>query len=214
MSDRRFYEQATPDARRSAPAAARNSGPILDVLRTCLPERGLVLEIASGTGEHAVAFARKFPGLTFQPSDPDPSALGSIAAWRDEAALPNLREPVALDVRAPEWPLTRADAILCINMTHISPWSATEGVMRGAGRLLEESGLLYLYGPYRRAGVETAPSNEEFDVSLKARDPEWGLRHVEDVVAEAGRNGLALERIVEMPANNLSLVLRKGSISG
>lgn len=209
MSER-FYEESGADARRSAPAVARNTQPILDVLRGCLPDQGLVLEIASGTGEHAVAFAREFPGLVFQPSDPDPSALGSIASWRAEAALPNLREPVVLDARAREWPAESADAILCINMVHISPWAATEGLMRGAGRLLEEGGLLYLYGPYRRAGVETAPSNEAFDASLKARNPEWGLRQLEDVAAEAKRNGLALDTVVPMPANNLSAVFRKG----
>lgn len=213
MTDRRFYEEPGADARRVAPAAARNTGPILDVLRGCLPDRGLVLEIASGTGEHAVAFARAFPHLLFQPSDPDPSALRSIRAWRAEAGLFNLLEPISLDVRARDWPVEEADALLCINMTHISPWSATEGLMRGAGRLLGPGGTLYLYGPYRREGVETAPSNEAFDESLRARDSEWGLRKVEDVAAEARRHGFALDAIVPMPANNLSLVLRK-PISG
>lgn len=209
MADRRFYEEPGVDARRSAPAAARNTGPIIDVLRGCLPDRGLVLEIASGTGEHAVAFARAFPQLLLQPSDTDPSALRSIAAWRSEARLANLLEPVALDVRAQEWPVERADAVLCINMIHISPCAATEGLMRGAGRVLGPGGLLYLYGPYRRKDAQTAPSNEAFDESLRARDPEWGLRYVEDVVAEAEANGFALDAIVPMPANNLSVVLRK-----
>ena len=209
MTDRRFYEEPGPDARRSAPAAARNMEPILDVLRGWLPERGLVLEIASGTGEHAVAFAREFPRLLIQPSDADPGALRSIAAWRAESGLFNLLEPLPLDVRARDWPVERADAILCINMVHISPWSATESLMRGVGRLLGQDGRLYLYGPYRQEGVETAPSNEAFDESLKSRDPEWGLRLVEDVVAEAEKNGFALERTIPMPANNLSLLLRK-----
>ncbi len=197
------------DGRRSAPHVARNAVPIADVLREILPERGLVLELASGTGEHSLQFARKFPRLLWQPSDPEPSALRSIEAWRVESGLFNLLPPVPLDVRAAEWPVTQADALLCINMIHISPWSATAGLMRGAGRLLHEGAPLYLYGPFRRAGVETAPSNEAFDESLRARDSEWGLRDLEEVVAEAEKNGLALDRIVEMPANNISAVLRK-----
>ena len=200
----------TGEDRRSAPHVARNAGPIVDVLRDALPERGLVLEIASGTGEHARHFARAFPGLLWQPSDPEPAALRSIEAWRAEAGLFNLLPAIALDARAAEWPVEAADAILCINMIHISPWSATSGLMRGAGRLLAPGALLYLYGPYRRAEVETAPSNEAFDDSLKARDPDWGLRDLEDVAAEAERHGFALERVVPMPANNLSLLFRKG----
>jgi SAM-dependent methyltransferase len=197
------------DDRRSAPAAARNAAPILDVLRDVLPARGLILEVASGSGEHALHVAREFPGLLVQPSDAEPAALRSIEAWRTEAGLSNLLPAVALDARAAEWPVVAADAILCINMIHISPWAATEGLMRGAGRLLAPGALLYLYGPYRRAGIETAPSNEAFDESLRARDPEWGLRNVEHVVAEAEANGLHLDRIVAMPANNVSVVLRK-----
>lgn len=198
------------DHRRSAPHVARNAGPIADVLRELLPERGLVLEVASGTGEHVLHFAREFPKLLWQPSDPEPSALRSIEAWRVEAGLFNLLPAVSLDARAAEWPVDRADAVLAINMVHISPWSATAGLMRGAGRLLAPGAPLYLYGAYRRAGVATAPSNAAFDESLKARDPEWGLRDLDDVAAEAGRHGLALERVVEMPANNLSVVFRKG----
>ncbi|HEX8640590.1 MAG TPA: DUF938 domain-containing protein [Allosphingosinicella sp.] len=194
----------------SAPAAERNAEPILEVLRRVLPERGLVLEVASGTGQHAVRFAGAFPKLLFQPSDPEPAALRSIEAWRAEAALFNLLPPVALDARAAEWPVGAADAILCVNMVHISPWSATVGLMRGAGRILDPGAPLYLYGPYLQAGVETAPSNLAFDESLKARNAEWGLREVEAVAAEAEKNGHALERIVPMPANNLSLVFRKG----
>jgi SAM-dependent methyltransferase len=198
------------DHRRSAPHVARNAEPIADVLRELLPERGLVLEVASGTGEHVLHFAREFPKLLWQPSDPEPSALRSIEAWRAEAGLFNLLPAISLDARAAEWPVERADAVLAINMVHISPWSATAGLMRGAGRLLAPGAPLYLYGAYRRAGIETAPSNEAFDESLKARDPEWGLRDLDDVAAEAGRHGLALERVVEMPANNLSVVFRKG----
>ena len=195
--------------RRSAPHVARNAAPIVEVLSEVLPERGLVLEVASGTGEHAVHFARAFPNLLFQPSDPEPASLRSIEAWRAEAGLFNLLPAIPLDARSAQWPLERADAILCINMVHISPWAATAGLMRGAGRLLAEGAPLYLYGAYRQAGVETAPSNEAFDASLRERNPEWGVRDLEEVVAEAEKNGLALERVVEMPANNLSVVLRK-----
>jgi SAM-dependent methyltransferase len=197
------------DPRRSAPHVARNAGPIAKVLGAVLPERGLVLEIASGTGEHILHFSRQLPQLTFQPSDPDPAALASIEAWRAEAGSANLLPPIALDARAANWPVAAADAILCINMIHISPWAATLGLLRGAARLLAPGAPLYLYGPYRRAGVATAPSNEVFDASLSARDPEWGLRNVEEVVAAAERQGLWLDSVVEMPANNLSLVLRK-----
>jgi len=179
------------------------------VLRGVLPPRGLVLEVASGTGEHVVHFAREFADLLWQPSDPDPAALRSIQAWRGDAGLPNLLPPVALDARDAHWPAEAADAILAINMVHISPWAATAGLMRGAGRLLGPGAPLYLYGAYRRAGVETAPSNEAFDESLKARDPRWGLRNLEDVVAEAAANAFRLEAVTAMPANNLSVVFRK-----
>lgn len=154
-------------------------------------------------------FAAAFPDLQWQPSDPDPTALRSIEAWRAEVGLINLLAPLPLDVRADSWPVARADAILSINMVHISPWSATAGLIRGAGRLLWPGAPLYLYGPYRQAGVETAPSNEAFDQSLRSRDPSWGLRDLEDVVAEAEANGFRLETVVPMPANNLSVVLRK-----
>ena len=197
------------DDRRSAPHVARNAGPIADVLREVLPARGLVLEVASGTGEHVLHFAREVPTRLWQPSDPEPAALRSIEAWRAESGLFNLLPAMSLDARAASWPVAEADAILCINMAHISPWAATVGLLRGAGRLLAAGAPLCLYGPYRRAGVETAPSNEAFDESLKARDPEWGLRDLEDVAAEAEQHGLALERVVEMPANNLTVVLRK-----
>lgn len=196
--------------KREAPAAARNRDPIAAVLRDVLPERGTVLEVASGTGEHAVHFARAFPHLCFRPSDPDPLARQSIQAWRDEERLDNLLPPIALDAAAENWPIDNADAILCINMVHISPWAATEGLLRNAGRLLGRGAPLYLYGPYRQQNVDTAPSNEAFDHSLKSRNPQWGLRNLEDVVAGAGRQGLALERVVPMPANNISVIFRKG----
>lgn len=198
------------DERRSAPHVERNAVPIAEVLAGILPARGLVLEVASGTGEHVLHFARAFPKLLWQPSDPDPAALRSIEAWRAEAGLFNLLPPVSLDARAAEWPVAEAEAILCINMIHISPWAATAGLMRGAARLLGEGAPLFLYGAYRREGVDTAPSNEAFDESLRARDADWGVRNLEDVVAEAEKNGLRLEAVTEMPANNLSVVFRKG----
>ena len=196
------------DPRRFAPATERNREPIAQVLGGVLPARGRVLEVASGTGEHVVHFARAFPDIVWQPSDPDPGALASIAAWKAEAGLGNVLEPIRLDAAA-TWPAVEADAILCINMVHISPWAATEGLMRGAKAVLKPGAPLILYGPYRRAGVPTAPSNEAFDASLRARDPEWGLRTVEAVAAEALAQGLELERLVEMPANNLTLAFRR-----
>ena len=174
-----------------------------------LPTCGLVLEVASGTGEHIVHFARTFSDLLWQPSDPEPSALRSIEAWRAESGLPNLLSAVSLDARADRWPVAEADAILAINMVHISPWEATVGLIRGAGQLLGAGAPLYLYGAYRLDGVETAPSNEAFDASLRARNAEWGLRDLEDVVAEAEANEFALELVEPMPANNLSVVFRK-----
>ena len=195
------------NARRHAPATARNRDPIAAVLEAELPAEGLVLEIASGSGEHCAFFAARFPALRWQPSDPDADALASIADWCD--GLANVLPPLALDAAAEDWPIAAADAILCVNMVHISPWEATLGLMSGAGRLLAPGASLILYGPYRQHGVPTAESNEAFDVSLKTRDPRWGLRHVEDVAAAAAAQGLALQRIVPMPANNLSLVFRR-----
>jgi SAM-dependent methyltransferase len=192
-----------------APAAERNREPIAAVLREVLPASGTVLEVASGTGQHAAYLAARFPNLNWQPSDPDPEALESIRAWRAEAGLANLLEPVELDSAAPAWPIGRADALLCINMVHISPWAATRGLMAGAGRVLPPGAPLILYGPYRRAGVPTAPSNEAFDASLKARNPEWGLRELDAVTSEAAANGLDFERLFEMPANNVTAVFRK-----
>jgi SAM-dependent methyltransferase len=197
------------NARRSAPHVARNTAPILEVLRETMPEKGLVLEVASGSGEQSAAFARAFPKLLWQPSDPDPAALASIQAWRDSEGVFNLLPPVELDSRAAGWPIASAEAMVCINMVHISPWQATVGLMKGAGRILEPGAPLYLYGPYRQRDLPTAPSNEAFDQSLKGRNPEWGLRELEQVSAEAERHGLALERVVAMPANNLSVVFRR-----
>lgn len=209
MSDpQRFYEQPTNGPRRSAPAALRNREPIAAVLADWLPEQGLVLEIASGTGEHAAYFAERFPRLEWQPSDIHSDALESIAAWRDAAALPNFRQPLVLDAAAPDWPVVRADALLSINMVHISPWQAALGLIAGAGRLLGAESPLILYGPWIRQGVETAPSNLAFDSNLKARDPEWGLRKVEDFAAAAARS-FSLVELREMPANNLMLLFRR-----
>jgi hypothetical protein len=196
-------------ARRHAPATERNREPIAAVLRAVLPSQGTLLEVAAGTGEHAAWFAPLFPGLRWQPSDPDPDALASIEAWRADSGADNLLPPIFLDAAASNWPLEGADAVLCINMVHISPWAATLGLMRGAGRLLPCGAPLILYGPYRRAGVATAPSNEAFDESLKSRNPDWGLRDLEAVRSEAEGQGLGFEALHEMPANNLTVVFRK-----
>jgi hypothetical protein len=199
-----------PDARRFAPATQRNREPILAVLSRVLPERGLLLEIASGTGEHAVAFAHAMPTWRVQPSDPDPDSLASIAAWRDETSAPNLLPPIALDVHVRPWPTGDApDAILCINMIHIAPWSACLALLDGAAEQLGSGAPLVLYGPYREAGAHTAPSNAAFDTSLRERDPRWGVRDLESVVAEGAARGLRLEEVVTMPANNRTVVFRR-----
>ena len=202
-------EPGGEDPRRTAPHVARNAAPIIDVLRGILPDRGLVLEVASGSGEHALHFARAFPRLLWQPTDADPVALQSVAAWRGAEGLPNLLAPIALDAAEPDWPLDAADAILCINMVHISPWAATVGLLRGAGRLLAPGAPLYLYGACRQPGVATAPSNEAFDLSLRARNPQWGLRDLDLVVAEAARHALTVDSVEPMPANNLSVIFRR-----
>ena len=190
-----------------APATDRNREPIRDVLARVLPSRGTVLEIASGTGQHAVAFAQAFPQLTWQPSDPDPVARASIAAWRAEAKLPNLAPPLELDVTG-TWPDVTPDAIVCINMVHIAPWEAALALFANAARLFAPGAVLYLYGPYRFGGA-TAPSNEEFDRSLRARDPRWGVRDVTDLAREANAVGLSLRDTIAMPANNHSLVFTR-----
>lgn len=195
--------------RRSAPATLRNREPILAVLRQVLPAEGLVLEVASGTGEHAVHFAGALPGLRWQPSDPFPDARASITAWIAAEKRNTILPPLDLDAASDSWPIARVDAILCINMIHISPWEATEGLMRGAGRLLGPGQPLYLYGPYRRPGHALEPSNAAFDADLRLRDERWGLRDLDEVTGCAEGNDLALERVVEMPANNISLIFRK-----
>lgn len=196
------------DDKHHAPAAARNREPIRELLARELPSRGTVLEIASGSGEHAVHFARAFPALTWQPTDLSPRALASIAAWRADADLPNLQPPLALDTTAPTWPLDHADAIVCINLLHISPWPAAVGLFAGAARLLPANALLFLYGPYRFHGAFTAPSNADFDRSLRERDPDWGVRDVVDLTALARSHGFTLHDTIAMPANNHSLLFR------
>ncbi|HKS60136.1 MAG TPA: DUF938 domain-containing protein [Xanthobacteraceae bacterium] len=193
----------------TAPAVARNRAPILAVLREVLAAPGTVLEIASGSGEHAVHFASALPHLVWQPTDPDEQARRSIAAHAAQAQLPNLLAPLELDAAAPAWPVAHADAIVSINMIHIAPWRAAEGLIAGAARVLAAGSPLYLYGPFREHGRHTAPSNAAFDESLRARDPAWGVRELDDVVALAERHGLALSRTVAMPANNLSVIFTR-----
>jgi hypothetical protein len=199
-----------PTAARSSPSTARNREPILEALAPRLPAAGLVLEIAAGAGEHALFNAAALPHLQWRPTDPDEAALASIAAWRDHAGTPNLLAPLRLDAADPDhWPVSAAAAVVCINMIHISPWAATEGLMAGAGRALPPGGALFTYGPYLEDGVETAPSNLAFDASLRSRDPAWGLRRVADVADAAHAAGLRLEERIAMPANNLMLVFRR-----
>ena len=197
------------DSRLHAPAVARNREPIVEILRGFLPAKGVVLEIASGSGEHVAHFAAAFPGLTFQPSDPDPAARASIDAWTAASGLPNIKPAVALDAARPPWPLSWADAILCINMIHISPWAATEGLFHQAYELLQPGAPLYVYGAFLRAGVETAESNLAFDAWLRGQNPEWGLRDLDAVTAVARENEFSAPKVIEMPANNLSLVFRR-----
>jgi SAM-dependent methyltransferase len=199
----------TSSAAQTAPAVARNRDPILAVLQRFLPDRGTVLEIASGTGEHAVHFAQHLPHLAWQPTDPDPDALASISAHRAAANLGNLLAPIRLDVTALDWPIRQADAVVSINMIHISPWTAAQGLMSGAARLLSAGEVLYLYGPFKENGVHTAPSNAAFDASLRARDPQWGVRDIGDVCELADSHGFDFMERVAMPANNLSLIFQR-----
>ncbi len=200
----------TIDPRLYYPHVARNREPILDVLRRVLPPRGVVLEIASGSGEHAVFFAKALPSLTWQPSDLDADALASIAEHRAEACLSNLLPPLALDVTSQTWPVARAQAIVCCNMIHIAPWAAGEGLIAGAARVLPAGGVLYLYGPYKSGGRHSAPSNAAFDADLRARNPAWGIRDLDDVTELAERCGFVSGETVPMPANNLSVIFRRG----
>lgn len=198
-----------PDPRLFYPAVARNREPILEVLRRVLPTAGLVLEVASGSGEHAAYFAQQLPALLWQPTDLNPGALASISAHRSAAAAGNLLAPLYLDVLSPEWPIDHAEALVCINMTHISPWAATERLMAGAEHILGNDGVVYLYGPYRIEGRHTARSNEDFDAWLRLQNTEWGVRDLGELQTLAQKYGLKLEETIPMPANNLSVVLRK-----
>lgn len=192
-----------------APATQRNREPIAEVLAGELPASGRVLEIAAGTGEHAVFFAARFPALEWQPTDPSHGALASIAAYREDYPGDNLAEPLLLDAALRDWPVDRADAILCVNMVHISPWAASTGLFDGAARLLDTGAPLILYGPFFEADVEPAPSNLDFDRSLKARDPRWGIRDLAEIDRLAARSGFTRTARREMPANNLTLVYRR-----
>lgn len=196
-------------AKRFAPATQRNRDAIADILRDILPSKGRALEIASGTGEHIVHFAQQFPDISWQPSDPDGNALKSIAAWSDESEAENILPPIQIDAASAQWGAERPDFILCINMVHIAPWAAAIGLMAGAAAILPENGLLYLYGPYKEEGVPLAPSNANFDQSLKSRNPDWGLRLLSDMKQLGQQHGLQLKERIEMPANNLSLIFQK-----
>lgn len=202
-----------PARKQPSPSSDRNTAPILGVLSACLPPSGRALEIGSGSGQHAAAFAQAFPAIEWIPSDPDPVARESIAAWAEETGADNLQPAIHIDVTRENWhtgmeePL---DAVLAINMVHISPWEATLGLMRGAGRLLVPGGILYLYGPYRRDGRQTSESNVRFEQWLKGLSPEYGVRDLADMEREGAANGLPLDEIIDMPANNFSLVFRKG----
>jgi len=208
-----MHEQASSPVRRLSPSAERNRDPILHVLTRVLPKSGTVLEIASGTGQHAVHFAAALPAITWHPTDVDATARDSIEAWRKHAALPNLAAPLSLDVHQFPWPLPASAeslaAIVCINMIHISPWTAAQALFDGAQRYLAADGVLCLYGPYRRNGAHTAPSNAAFDAQLRATDERWGIRDLADVEALGTAAGLHLAEVVDMPANNLTLVFRR-----
>lgn len=197
------------NSRLTSPSAERNKGPIAELLLRLLPSQGTVLEVSSGTGQHVVHFAQAMPHLRWQPTERDAGSLASIAAWAEAAQLPNIGAPLTLDVHDAVWPVAKVDAVICLNMIHIAPPSATEALLAGAAQVIAPGGMLFLYGPFRRHGVHTAPSNEAFDASLKARNPEWGVRNLEDVAERVAAHGLALEAVHEMPTNNLSIVSRK-----
>ena len=205
---------AIGDARQFSPSAARNCEPIREVLTRVLPRKGIVLEIGSGTGEHAICFAKSLPELVWLPSDPDSASRASIEAWIATEELANVRAPLAIDVRGAIWGVeddAPFDAMISLNMVHIAPWEAALGLLAGAGRLLRPNGVLFFYGPFMLGGTHTAPSNAAFDADLKSREPRWGVRDVDDLVREAAPHGLELREVVPMPANNLSLVFVKTS---
>ncbi len=196
------------DGRWIAPSAERNKDPILAVLLRVLPASGLVLEIGSGTGQHVTHFANAMPNLVWQPSDADTTFRNSVVRWIETQHLSNVRAPLRLDVHDRPWPIAAMDALICINVLHVSPWSATVALFDGGHEVVRAGGVIFLYGPFRRGGHHTAPSNAQFDASLRAHDPRWGVRDLDEVTAAAQRAGVALCEIVEMPANNLSVVLR------
>jgi len=196
-------------AKRDAPASRRNREPILAVLKRWLREPARVLEVASGTGQHAVFFGERLPHVEWQPSERDAQGLASIEAWVTEAGRGNVARPVVLDVRAPDWPVGRVDAVFNANMIHIAPWEVALGLLSGASRVLRPGGLLFLYGPFRVGGAHTAPSNAAFDADLRRHDPEWGVRDQEEVVAVAEEAGLVLVEANDLPANNRLLVFCK-----
>jgi len=199
--------EQTDDGRWIAPAAERNKDPILAVLRRVLPARGLVLEIGSGTGQHVAHFAKAMPDLTWQPSDSDATYRSSVVRWIAHERVANVRAPMTLDVHDASWPVADVDAVISINVLHVSPWSAAAALFEGAGSVVRAGGVVFLYGPFMRGGRHTAASNATFDASLRAHDERWGVRNLDDVVATGRRVGFALREIVEMPANNLSVVL-------
>lgn len=197
------------DARLFAPSTSRNRRPIFEILHPLLPAEGLVLELASGAGEHITGLASESaPSLMFQPSDPDSNARHSIDAWTQGLSLTNVRPAIELDAAAADWPVDQANVVFCINMIHISPWSATEGLFRGAANIMPPGGILFTYGPYRRDGAHTSPGNESFDADLRRRNPAWGIRDLEAITELAAELGFATPDVTEMPANNLSLVFR------
>ena len=196
-------------ARMDFPSTGRNAEPILEVLKTLLPAEGLVVEVASGSGQHAARFAVEFSDLIWQPTDIDPEHRRSIVAWSN--GLSNILKPLDLDATASDWPVARANAVICINMIHIAPWSAGLGLLKGTGKILEPGEVLYLYGPYMIDGAHTSESNAQFDADLKSRHPSWGIRNLADVVSAAVEAGLKLDRTVQMPANNLSVIFRKSA---
>ena len=213
-TDHRLRPVAVEDARQFSPSAARNCVPIREVLTRVLPKKGIVLEIGSGTGEHVVCFAKALPRLVWLPSDPDRASRTSIEAWMTSEGLTNVRAPVAIDVREEVWGVeddAPFDAMISLNMVHIAPWEAALGLLAGGARLLRPDGVLFLYGPFMLGGNHTATTNAAFDADLKQRDPRWGVRDVDDIVSEAVPHGLELREVVDMPANNLSLVLVKSS---
>src|SRR6478609_9136430 len=200
--------QKLDDGRWFTGSVERNKDPILNLLKRVLPHTGLILEIGSGTGRHVTYFAKALPELTWQPSDPDDEFRQSVRSWTKLENLDNVRAPINLEVGRLPWPVTRADAVLSVNMIHVAPWAATEALFSGATCVLDRGGLLVLYGPYRRFGRHTAASNEVFDAQLRASNPEWGLRDLEAVLKLADEAGFSPADIADMPANNFSIVLR------